>query len=348
MSVFRVYIEVNECSIAIGDAAFFAFQKTTQEEEQMIVGVDHGNSFMKTQGFTFPAGLTVRETKPPAAMVREFIEYEGKYYIPTGSARLAYARDKTKNDDYFILTLFAIMKELCRTKTLDQLANTHTSITLSIGLPPLHYDQLKEKWEQYFLRKGVKFKYNDVPVAVSIDKVYVFVQGFAGAVLYGVDKLAEYSEICIVDIGGYTTDVLVLNIDEEGIRIDMEHFMSIEEGVIKLTDKASDEISAKFDLLIKESLFEKVFKGEKTFLSDEVIEFIHQSVDAQAAKILNIIRQKGIDLKTMPALFIGGGGAVFKRSLQNSDMVAKPIFLDDQRANAIGYYKLAKAAKKSR
>ena len=314
----------------------------------MIVAVDHGNSFMKTQNFSFPAGLSIRETKPPVAMVREFIEYEGKYYIPTGSSRLAYSRDKTKNDDYFILTLFAIMKELCRVKPLDQLANTNSSITLAVGLPPLHYDQLKEKWEQYFQRRGVKFKYNDIPIAVSIEKVYVFVQGFAGAVLYGADKLAEYSEICIVDIGGYTTDVLVLNMDEEGIRIDMEHFMSIEEGVIKLTDKAADEISAKFDLLIKESIFEKVFKGEKTFLSDEVIEFINHSVDAQALKILNIIRQKGIDLKTMPALFLGGGGAVFKRSLENSDMVAKPIFLEDQKANAIGYYKLAKVAKKSR
>lgn len=314
----------------------------------MIVGVDHGNSFIKTQNFVFPSGLTEKETKPPVSMVKEFIEYEGKYYTLTNSNRLSYERDKTKNDNYFVLTLFAVLKELCKKKPLTEWEGTSATVTLAVGLPPLHYDQLKDVWKKYFIRKGIKLKYNDVPLTLTIDKVYVFVQGFAGAVVYGAKKIADLDEVCVIDIGGYTTDVLMLYTDDDGIRIDMEHFMSLEEGVIKMMDSCIDEISAKYDLKVKESHFEKIFRGEKTLLPDEVVQYIKQEIAKQAKTILSKLRQKGIDLKTMPALFIGGGSIVFRDVLENSDMVVKPIFVNDQKANAIGYYKLALAARRAK
>ena len=44
-------------------------------------------------------------------MTDEILEYGGKYWTLSGR-RLSYMRDKTQDDRYFILTLFAIAKEL--------------------------------------------------------------------------------------------------------------------------------------------------------------------------------------------------------------------------------------------
>ena len=44
-------------------------------------------------------------------MSDEILEYDGRYWTTSGK-RLSYMRDKTQDDRYFVLTLFAIAKEL--------------------------------------------------------------------------------------------------------------------------------------------------------------------------------------------------------------------------------------------
>ena len=75
----------------------------------MLIAIDHGNYAVKTPHFSFISGLTEHTVKPP--MAEEVLEYNGKYWSLTGQ-RLPYMRDKTRDDRYFILSLFAIAKEL--------------------------------------------------------------------------------------------------------------------------------------------------------------------------------------------------------------------------------------------
>lgn len=77
----------------------------------MLLGIDHGNYAVKTTGFDFVSGLAKHTVKPP--MTEEILEYQGKYWTLSGK-RLSYMRDKTKDDRFFILTLFAIAKEMER------------------------------------------------------------------------------------------------------------------------------------------------------------------------------------------------------------------------------------------
>ena len=58
--------------------------------------------------------------------------------------------DKTKDERYFILTLFAIGYEL--EGTLDDIEGDLIDVTLLLGLPPAHYSIYKQNYEKYYKR----------------------------------------------------------------------------------------------------------------------------------------------------------------------------------------------------
>ena len=96
----------------------------------MLFPIDHGNSAMKTVNFVFPSGLIDNPIRPPVDT--EMLEYDGKFWTLSGQ-RISYMRDKTKDERYFILTLFAIAFELREQGyNAEEIADIH----LSIGLPP--------------------------------------------------------------------------------------------------------------------------------------------------------------------------------------------------------------------
>jgi plasmid segregation protein ParM len=132
----------------------------------IVIAIDHGNSAVKTVSHQFVSGLSEHLVRPPLA--EDLIEYEGKYWT-LSSNRIAYKRDKTQDERFFILTLFAIAKEL---NSRGELAPLH-SVVLATGLPPEHYGQGRESFAAYFKHPGIiKFVYNDTPLSVMVEKVY--------------------------------------------------------------------------------------------------------------------------------------------------------------------------------
>ena len=103
-------------------------------------------------------------------MSDEILEYGGSYWTLSGK-RLSYMRDKTQDDRYFILSLFAIAKELELKGSYLQVEH----IDLAVGLPPEHYGVLKGKFEKYFKNRGtIKFVYNNKPYSIFINRVMVY------------------------------------------------------------------------------------------------------------------------------------------------------------------------------
>ena len=136
----------------------------------MIISVDHGNKSIKTPHLLFTSGLVESENQP--GIKTDCIFWDGKYYSLT-EKRISYLRDKTEDDRFFVLTLFAIAKELeyAGIKEPDDTVD----VTLLIGLPPAHYGQLHARFEQYFLRKRevVDFEYNGRYYSIRIGKVVI-------------------------------------------------------------------------------------------------------------------------------------------------------------------------------
>ncbi len=70
--------------------------------EYEIIGIDHGNAAIKTRSTSFPNGITEYDFEPYTK--RDVLEYGGKYYV-CGSNRLPLLKDKTVNDNFYLLTL---------------------------------------------------------------------------------------------------------------------------------------------------------------------------------------------------------------------------------------------------
>ena len=101
----------------------------------MIISVDHGNKSIKTPNALFTSGLIVSEGLQ--GFKTDYICWNNKYYTLT-EQRIAYLRDKTEDERFYVLTLFAIAKEL--EKQLLTFAETNSSIRaklLSLSITPL-------------------------------------------------------------------------------------------------------------------------------------------------------------------------------------------------------------------
>lgn len=134
----------------------------------MIISVDHGNKSIKTPNTLFTSGLISSEGLQ--GFKTDYICWNGRYYTLT-EQRISYLRDKTEDERFYVLTLFAIAKELERRKAAETL--DPIDITLLIGLPPAHYEQLHSRFEQYFLRRreAIDFEYNGKYYSIRISKV---------------------------------------------------------------------------------------------------------------------------------------------------------------------------------
>jgi plasmid segregation protein ParM len=299
----------------------------SQNYAPIVIGVDNGNANTKTVHSIFTSGLTEHDIKPPVA--DECIEYNGKFYT-LSSKRLIYTRDKTKSIDCFILTLFAIAKEILASGRYQSVLD----ICLAVDLPPEHYSLQKDKFANYFKSFGntIIFKYNDKPFTINLyDDVYVFPQGFA-AVSTKASELKEYTRVYIVDIGGYTTDILLINKGKP----DLQYCRSLEDGIITMNNKIQGRISTTYDQKIDDEHIYDVLFNRKTVLSKEIQEQIRKESGLHAINILNQCRELGVDLKSDPAFFVGGGALLLKPFIESSGMVSVTEFLEDISANAYG------------
>ena len=297
----------------------------------MLIAIDHGNYAIKTPHHSFVSGLSEHTVKPP--MADEILEYDGRYWTPSGK-RLSYMRDKTQDERYFILTLFAIAKELEDTGRYSPVEQ----IQLAVGLPPEHYGVLKDKFARYFKRDGIiKFVYKDKPYSIMIDKVMVFPQAYA-AVVPKSSMVVNMLRVFVVDIGGYTTDVLLL----KNGKPDLQFCRSLETGIITMNNEIIRKVGALHDMRIEDEHISAVLSGQDTILPDDVKQTICGATKLHAQDILNQLRELQVDLRSNPAVFIGGGSLLLRPFLEASPLVAKADFVESPNANALGYEMLGR------
>lgn len=295
----------------------------------MIISVDHGNMSIKTPNLLFTSGIIESESKP--GFQTDCIHWNGKYYSLT-EKRISYLRDKTEDDRFFVLTLFAVAYELRRAGI--QESDDPVDITLLIGLPPAHYGQLHARFEQYFIRKRevIDFMLNDSCYSIRVVKVVSYTQALAAAVTKFSD-LKNHAVSYIIDIGGFTVDVLKLR---HG-RPDLEIMESFEKGVITLYNNIASQCNSQFARLLEDCDIDEVIKGEPTILPGEIQYLIRTMATQFMNEFYNFLRERGIDVKTSKCVFAGGGSILLRNLIERSGKVGFPIFIDDIRANAVGY-----------
>ncbi len=220
--------------------------------ETIVIGIDHGYAAMKSKNFSFPTGLVEYEHEPYTQ--KDVLEYGGKYYV-VGSGRQPLQKDKTVMEDYYLLTLATIAKEL-EYRGAEPTAAVH----LAAGLPLTSFGRDKKKFRAYLLRDGqpVSFRYEGIAYTVTIAEVSLFPQGYA-AVLAQQELLDEPSVI-VADIGGWTVDLMRLDNRVPNAAT----CRSLELGMIRCLDGISEQIRRKLGLSMTAAQIETVLRGEVT------------------------------------------------------------------------------------
>jgi len=296
----------------------------------MIVSVDHGNMSIKTPNFLFTSGIVSSEDKP--GLAGDYIFWNGQYHSLTAK-RISYLRDKTEDDRFYVLTLFAIAYEMHRQGIPESL--DPVDITLLVGLPPAHYGRQHKRFEEYFLRRRavVDFEFNGEYRSIRISKVVSFTQALAAAATrFG--ELKNYGVSYIIDIGGFTVDVLKLR----NGRPDLSVMESFEKGVITLYNAIASKCNSQFARILEDCDIDEVIKNDPaTMLPGEVQELIRTMANDFLNEFYNFLREHAIDVKTSKCVFAGGGSVLLRSLIERSGKVAFPIFIDNIHANAIGY-----------
>lgn len=302
------------------------------KKQPLIIGVDNGNANTKTSHTVFVSGIRSHDLRPP--MMDEVLEFNNKFYT-LSNKRNTYIRDKTKSDDCFILTLFALAKEILYQ---DKYEESTIPLYLATGLPPEHYSLLREKFAQYFLSygKNINFIYNDKPFKIEILDVLVFPQAFS-AVITKPSNFKNYSRTFVIDLGGFTVDAFLL----ANGKPDMSYCRSLELGIISMCNKIKRRVNVAFDIQIEDEHIIDILTGKPTVLNEQVKNMVFEETRMHVDNILDTLREQGVDLKANPAIFAGGGALLLKPYFEESTKTETTEFILDVSANAVGYTILA-------
>lgn len=298
----------------------------------MLISIDHGNKLIKgVVSDPFTSGL--QESDIPT-FGNEVLRYKGKYY-QLSNQRIPYRRDKTTDDRFFILTLFAIAREI--TATNRYTPNT-MRIQLAVGLPPAHFGAQYQSFAQYFLNKGqVSFSYQGRAYSIFIDDVTCFPQSYAAAITI-LPTLQNEPKALILDIGGFTADYLQVRNGEGNLAV----CDSLENGVILLYNKIISKVSSEQDMLLDESEIDAILARRVT-TPVEVVRMVERQAQEFVNDLFSSLRERGLELKTGKIVFVGGGSILLRRFILSSEKIGSALFVEDIRANAKGYELLYKS-----
>ena len=170
----------------------------------MIIGIDHGYYAIKTKQVCFPTGIIRYEYEPYT--MQNVLQYRGEYYV-CGTGRQTLVKDKTANDNYYLLTLAALAQEIRKRK-----GERTAKVVLAAGLPLTGFGREKQKFKEYLFRKEqpIRFLYEGERYEIQIEDVKLFPQGYSALALYP-EYLKDEPSVLLVDIGGWTVDLMRLD-----------------------------------------------------------------------------------------------------------------------------------------
>lgn len=259
---------------------------------EIIFGIDHGNGNMKGENVCFPCGLVRYVSEPGRFMNEDILEYQGTYYT-LSDTKMPFKADKTVDDDYFILTLYALAME-ARNKGITL---TGKDVVLGVGLPPADYGQQATSFKKYFLdhaKHGISFKMNGKSVNFYLKDVFVSPQNFAAVMCFKASLLKKYRTVNCIDIGDGTVDLLVIRNGKP----DLSVRVSDRSGMAVLRSEISNAIQQNYGIHLDSSDVEQVLMQEETILDLLVSALRYVDEDFQLRIVGNGTDKEIEELKT--------------------------------------------------
>ncbi|MEI3428426.1 MAG: ParM/StbA family protein [Christensenellales bacterium] len=288
-----------------------------------IIGIDHGYGNMKTANFCFPTGIMAYDSEP--LFTADMLFYENKYYLMARDKE--FAPDKIKDEDYYILTLAAIAKEL------KAEGITEADIHIAAGLPLTWTSGQKNTFAAYLTKnEEVSFTYRKEDYKIRIVGISIYPQGYAAIAPFAT-KLNGIN--LIADIGNGTMNVLyMINGKPQSGKMFTEIF-----GTYQCTLAIREAFMQKTHREINDYIIEEVLRTGTAEISAADLKIIKAVASEYVRDIFRRLREHGYDENTMKLYVTGGGGCLIENFYEFS--ADRTVFVEDICAAAKGYEYLA-------
>ena len=296
-----------------------------------IIAVDHGYDNIKTANTVTSTGITAYETEP--IFTGNILEYNGTYYR-IGEGHKEFIQDKAMDEDYYLLTLMAVAREL------NVFSIQEADVHLAAGLPLTWIRNQREEFRSYLLQNPeVSYHFNNKDYHIRFVGCSLYPQGYPAIV----NRLGDLKGTnLLADIGNGTMNILYINNKKaQENRCWTEKF-----GVNQCMIVAKNAILDRFGVKIEEATVEQVLRFKTADISAPYLDCITAVARQYVADIFATLRKYEYNPDLMRLYVVGGGGCLI-RNFGTYDESCVTI-LDDICATAKGYEYLALMSLKRR
>lgn len=292
----------------------------------IVIGIDHGFGNVKTSHACFKTGVTAHDKEP--TFKSDLLVYEGRCYT-IGEEHKEFIPDKAGDQDYYILTLAAVAREL-RFRGM-----TTARVYLAAGLPLTWVSEQRDTFKTYLLQKpSADFSFRGVEYRIDFAGAEIYPQGFAAIA----DRLNDFRGVTMLcDIGNGTMNVMYIR---NGKPIPTQCYTE-KYGVHQCMIAVREKLMQKFGTTVDDGVIEDVLRYGKDDIGEKYLTAIQKCAREYAGGIMKRLREHEYNSNLM-RLYVMGGGSCLIRHFTEYDP-ARVTINGDINATAKGYERLAEA-----
>ena len=265
--------------------------------DKYVIGIDHGYGNMKTANCCFPTGVLKSDREP--TFTNDLLVWNGKYYS-IGVGHKEFKADKFEDEDYYVLTLAAIARELKRAQI------TEAKVYIAAGLPLTWVSEQKDSFKKYLLQhQDLSFTFRNVQYHIQIVGAEIFPQGFAAVA----EKLGTFGGVNLLcDIGNGTMNVMKIT-----NRVpDAQHMFTEKYGVYQCTLLIREEMMRLHHATPDEAIITEILKKGTADIDKAYLETIVKTAKTYTEEIFRRLREHEYDPRLMKLHVVGGGGCLVR------------------------------------
>ena len=296
-----------------------------------IIAVDHGYGNIKTANTVTPTGITAYETEP--IFTGNILDYNGTYYR-IGEGHKEFIPDKAIDEDYYLLTLMAVAREL------NIFSIQEADVHLAAGLPLTWIRHQREEFRSYLLQNlEVSYRFNNKDYHIRFVGCSLYPQGYPAIV----NRLGDLKGTnLLADIGNGTMNILYIN----NKKAQESRCWTKKYGVNQCMIAAKNAILDRFGVKIEEATVEQVLRFKAADISAPYLNCITAVARQYVANIFSTLRKYEYNPDLMRLYVVGGGGCMIRNFGMYDE--SRVTILDDICATAKGYEHLALMSLKRR
>ena len=226
--------------------------------------------------------------------------YATGMYYQIGEEHKEFCAEKTQDEDYYVLTLAAIAKEL------DGKGMNRAKVHIAAGLPLTWVATQKEDFQKYLLQNEiVDFTFRNKEYHVEFAGADIYPQGFAAAFY----RLQDFKGInMLVDIGNGTMNIMYINNSRPLEKKCFTEKYGTHQCVLAVRESLLKELGTVVDDLV----IEQVIRTGTADIGEKYLAVIRKAAGDYTKEIFHKLREREYNPELMRLYVVGGGGCMIQ------------------------------------